>query len=52
METKKIEVNIRIPNLTVENARRLIRGVRHTLENAAKLGILDEFVETREVQNE
>lgn len=46
VETGKVKLIVRVPNLSQENARIVARDVRFTLENSAKLNSLNEFVMT------
>ena len=47
VETGKIELTVKVPNLSQENALVIARDVRFSLENSAKLNLLNEFVMTR-----
>lgn len=56
VETGKVELIIKVPHLTPENAKVIMRDVRRTLENSGRLDLLNEFTETvmveyREVAN-
>lgn len=50
IETGKIELNFRVPHLLPENAKIVIREVRHGLENCGRLDLLDEFTEVLMVE--
>ena len=50
LETGKVELIVRVPNLSQANALIIARGVRFGLENCAKLKQLNEFTETRIVE--
>ena len=50
IETGKVELNFYVPNLLPENAKIVIREVRHGLENCGRLDLLDEFTETLMVE--
>ena len=50
IETGRIELNIRVPNLSAENAELIVRDLRFSLENSAKLLLLDEFVIARSME--
>ena len=50
VETGNMELNVKVPNLLPEEATVIARDVRRTLENCARLEMLDEFVETRAVE--
>ena len=50
VEIGKIGLNFRVPNLLPENAKVVIREVRHGLENCGRLDLLDEFTETLMVE--
>lgn len=45
VETGKVELIVRVPDLSPENALIIARDMRHTLENCARLELLDEFIE-------
>ena len=47
MSELKIRLEVKVPNLLPENAKVIVRDIRHTLENCAKLDLLDEFIETQ-----
>lgn len=49
-ETGKIELNIRVPNLSHGALVHIVRDVRRALEACADLNLLTEFVETRMVE--
>jgi len=46
VETGKVELIVRVPNLLQDNARLIARDVRLALENCGKLDLLNEFTET------
>lgn len=50
VESGKVELTIRAPNLSPEKAQLIARDVRQTLQNCARLELLDEFVETIRVE--
>ena len=50
VETGKVELNFRVPNLLPGALIHIVRDMRRTLENCANLNLLGEFVETRTVQ--
>lgn len=50
IETGKVELIIKVPHLTPENAKVIMRDVRHTLENSGRLNFLNEFTETMMVE--
>ena len=50
VETGKIELNIRVPNIHLDLVRLIIRDVQFALENSTKLNLLNEFVITRTVE--
>lgn len=50
IETGKMELNIRVPNLSHGALVHIVRDVRRALENCADLNLLYEFVETRIVE--
>ena len=52
VETGKIELNIRIPNIFPKNIPHIVRDIRRTLENCASLNLLGKFAETRTVEYE
>ena len=43
VETDKVELTMRAPNLSPENAKIIARDVRRTLENCGRLNLLNEF---------
>ena len=47
VETGKVELNVRVPNLSPGAVIHIVRDMRRTLENCACLNLLGEFVETR-----
>ena len=52
IETGKIQLNIRVPNIFPKNIPHIVRDIRKTLESCASLNLLDEFAETRIVEYE
>ena len=50
VETGKIELNFRVPNLLPGAIIHIVRDMRRTLENCADLNLLDEYIETRTVE--
>jgi len=52
VETGKVELNFRVPNLLPGALIHIVRDMRRTLENCANLNLLDEFIETRTVEYE
>ena len=50
VETGKVELTFQVPNLLPENAKVVIREVRHGLENCGRLDLLNEFTETLMVE--
>lgn len=46
VETGLVKLDIKVPGLVPENAKLIVRDIRHTLENCGRLNLLDEFVET------
>ena len=50
VETGKIELNFRVPNLLPGAIIHIVRDLRRTLENCANLNLLDEYIETRTVE--
>ena len=50
VETGKVELIVRVPNLLPENAKPIMRDLRHTLENCGHLSLLDEFTATLKVE--
>lgn len=52
IETGKIELNIRVPNILPGNIKYIVRDIRRTLENCAMLNLLDEFAVERVVEYE
>jgi len=49
VETGRIELSIRVPNLLPEKAAIIARDIRFALENSARLNLLDEFSMERKV---
>lgn len=45
-ETGLFGLNIKVPELTPENAEHIIRDIKRTLENCGQLGLLDKFAVT------
>ena len=52
VETGKVELNFRVPNLLPGALIHIVRDMRRTLENCANLNLLGEFIETRIVEYE
>jgi hypothetical protein len=52
VETGKVELNFRVPNLLPGAIIHIVRDMRRTLENCANLNLLDEFIEMRIVEYE
>jgi hypothetical protein len=52
VETGKVELNFRVPNLLPGAIIHIVRDMRRTLENCANLNLLGEFIETRIVEYE
>jgi len=52
VETGKVELNFRVPNLLPGAIIHIVRDMRRTLENCANLNLLNEFIETRIVEYE
>ena len=52
VETGKVELNFRVPNLLPGALIHIVRDIRRTLENCADLNLLDEFIETQIVEYE
>ena len=50
IETGKIELNFRVPNLLPGALIHIVRDMRRTLESCANLDLLDEYTETRTVE--
>ena len=50
VETGKVELIVKIPNLSQANALIIARGVRFALENCAKLKQLNEFTQAIKVE--
>lgn len=50
VETGNVELIVRAPNLSQENAQTIARDVRYALENCAKLKLLNEFTEMIKVE--
>ena len=50
VETGKVELNLRVPNLSPGAVIHIVRDIRRTLENSACLNLLDQFVETWSVE--
>jgi len=50
VETGKVELNFRVPNLLPGAIIHIVRDMRRTLENCANLNLLNEFIETRIVE--
>jgi len=50
VETGKINLSINILGLARQNVGAIVRDVRHTLENCAKIQLMDGFTETRLVE--
>lgn len=46
VESGLVELNIKVPGLVPENAKPIMRDIRHTLENCGRLSLLDEFIVT------
>lgn len=49
-ETGLVGLDIKVPGLTPEKAQLIARDLRFSLENSAKLNLLDEFVITRSTE--
>jgi len=52
VETGKVELNLRVPNLLPGNAKLIVRDLRHVLENCGRLHLLNDFIEMRTVEYE
>jgi len=52
VETGKVELNFRVPNLLPGTIIHIVRDMRRTLENCANLNLLNEFIETLTVKYE
>lgn len=50
VETGKIELRLRVPGVSPENIKFIVRDTRRTLENCARLNQLNEFSETMIVE--
>ena len=50
VETGRVELIVRVPNLSQENAQIIARDARFALENSAKLNLLNEFVVIRAME--
>jgi len=50
VETGKVELNFRVPNLLPGALIHIVRDMRRTLENCANLNLLGEFIETLRVE--
>ena len=49
-ETGLVGLDIKVPGLTPENAKPIMRDIKHTLENCGSLSLLDEFMITLRVE--
>ena len=49
-ETGLVELDIKVPGLTPENAEPILRDIKRTLENCGRLSLLDEFTVTLRVE--
>lgn len=47
VETGKVELNFRVPNLSPGAIIHVVRDMRRTLENCACLNLLSTFIETQ-----
>lgn len=45
-ETDLVKLDIKVPGLTPENAKPILRDIKRTLENCSTLCLLDEFTIT------
>lgn len=50
-ENKEVKIVVSIPNLTWDDAALVVRDLRHTLENSAKLELLDDYVISHKLQS-
>jgi len=49
-ETGLVELIVKIPHLTPENAKTIVRDARRALENCGSLNLLGEFIEMLRVE--
>ena len=50
VETDLVELNLKVPHLSPQNAQIIARDLQYTLKTSAKLQLLNEFIETRIVE--